>query len=184
MIKFIKQRLNNPVAWRCHIGVDFENETVYKTWQFLKPYINLGDHIIFSLPEYLPKYVVSEHMKQGKQKPQPQHNRRWYLYDQNKEKKKTGPYVRMICATISQISVLRRAIRGFAILVAFIETQLPLVLSIIRTVMMLNKFANHNFGGYDKRKRSEDFQASAPKRRKISSTRYKPRYSSYHDRYT
>eukprot|EP01083_Nonionella_stella_P061145 159423_1 len=60
MIKFIKQRLNNVVAWRCHIGVDFENDTVYKTWQFLKPYINLADHIIFSLPEYLPKYVVQE----------------------------------------------------------------------------------------------------------------------------
>eukprot|EP01083_Nonionella_stella_P205041 747040_1 len=153
MIKFIKQRLNNPVAWRCHIGVDFENETVYKTWQFLKPYINLGDHIIFSLPEYLPKYVVSEHMKQGKQKPQPQHNRRWYIYDQNKEKKKTGPYVRMICATISQISVLRRAIRGFAILVAFHyknSHDAEQVLNLCQTKKgfpFIIRFANHNFGG-------------------------------------
>ncbi len=61
MIKYIKQQIpNNLVAWRCHIGVDKENKVTNDTWQFLKEYIQQADHIIYSLKDYIPKFVFHE----------------------------------------------------------------------------------------------------------------------------
>ena len=60
MIKYLKKSLKNLIIWRSHIGIDQENETTDKTWNFLKPYINLADHIIYSLKDYIPKFVIKE----------------------------------------------------------------------------------------------------------------------------
>lgn len=64
MIKFLKKSHkcnDNIIIWRSHIGIDDkQNEITNKTWKFLKPYINLSDHIIFSLKDYIPNYIIKE----------------------------------------------------------------------------------------------------------------------------
>jgi trehalose synthase len=48
------------VAWRCHIGVDWENDATRAGWGFLRPYLAAADAYIFSRREYAPAWVPSE----------------------------------------------------------------------------------------------------------------------------
>merc|ERR1712130_500975 len=44
----------------CHIGVDKDNDVTEATWDFLKPYITMADHIIYSLKDYIPRYIIKD----------------------------------------------------------------------------------------------------------------------------
>jgi trehalose synthase len=44
------------MLWRCHIGLDTENEQTRTAWDFLEPYADAYDHAIFSAPEYVAPY--------------------------------------------------------------------------------------------------------------------------------
>ena len=52
----IKERLKNPMIWRCHIGLDRDVEQTQAAWSFLRPYVTLYDQAIFSAHEYIPDY--------------------------------------------------------------------------------------------------------------------------------
>jgi trehalose synthase len=41
------------VVWRCHIGVDRPDETVRGAWDFLRPYVQQADALVFSRRQYL-----------------------------------------------------------------------------------------------------------------------------------
>jgi trehalose synthase len=45
------------VAWRCHIGVDWENEATAAAWRFLRPYLTAAQMYVFSRREYVPKWI-------------------------------------------------------------------------------------------------------------------------------
>jgi trehalose synthase len=45
------------VAWRCHIGVDWENDATRAGWGFLRPYLAAAEGYIFSRREYVPAWV-------------------------------------------------------------------------------------------------------------------------------
>ena len=49
-----------PIAtiWRCHIGLDSENEATRAAWAFLRPYLGAYDHAVFSAPEYIPRHLA------------------------------------------------------------------------------------------------------------------------------
>lgn len=44
--------------WRCHIGLDEENDATRSVWNFLEPYAEPYDHAVFSAPEYIPHYFA------------------------------------------------------------------------------------------------------------------------------
>jgi len=45
------------VAWRCHIGVDWENEATADAWTFLRPYLTAARMYVFSRREYVPGWI-------------------------------------------------------------------------------------------------------------------------------
>ncbi len=48
------------VAWRCHIGVDWENDATRGAWSFLRPHLAAADGYVFSRREYVPPWVPGE----------------------------------------------------------------------------------------------------------------------------
>ena len=45
------------VAWRCHIGVDWENDATDSAWNFLRPYLAAARMHVFSRREYVPDWI-------------------------------------------------------------------------------------------------------------------------------
>jgi trehalose synthase len=43
-------------VWRCHIGLDSENDATRDAWRFLEPWAAAYDHAVFSAPEYVAPY--------------------------------------------------------------------------------------------------------------------------------
>jgi trehalose synthase len=43
-------------VWRCHIGLDEENEATRAVWRFLEPYAGAYEQSVFSANEYIPEY--------------------------------------------------------------------------------------------------------------------------------
>jgi len=51
----IRERLDTPAVWRCHIGLDLENASTRAAWDFLTPFLDSYDHGVFSTTEYVPE---------------------------------------------------------------------------------------------------------------------------------
>ena len=45
------------VVWRCHIGVDWENEATRAGWHFLRPHLAAAEAFVFSRQEYVPPWI-------------------------------------------------------------------------------------------------------------------------------
>jgi trehalose synthase len=45
------------VAWRSHIGVDWENDATRAAWNFLRPYLASAQKYVFSRREYVPSWI-------------------------------------------------------------------------------------------------------------------------------
>jgi len=45
------------VAWRCHIGVDWENDATRGGWDFLRPHLGAAHGYVFSRQEYVPSWL-------------------------------------------------------------------------------------------------------------------------------
>ncbi|MFO7895079.1 MAG: glycosyltransferase [Longimicrobiales bacterium] len=52
----LKQQLDIRTIWRCHIGLDEENESTRAAWDFLEAYSDDYEHSVFSADEYVPDY--------------------------------------------------------------------------------------------------------------------------------
>ncbi len=48
------------VAWRSHIGLDWENEATKAAWSFLRPYLSAARGYVFSRREYVPPWIPRE----------------------------------------------------------------------------------------------------------------------------
>ena len=48
------------VAWRCHIGVDWQNDSTRAAWAFLRPHLAPAEGYVFSRRTYVPSWVPSE----------------------------------------------------------------------------------------------------------------------------
>jgi trehalose synthase len=47
------------VAWRCHIGVDWENDATTAAWNFLRPHLAAAQKYVFSRQEYVPSWMAT-----------------------------------------------------------------------------------------------------------------------------
>lgn len=54
LAKMIREKRDVKMIWRCHIGLDSENDTTRGVWDFLSEYYQHYDHFVFSLPSYVP----------------------------------------------------------------------------------------------------------------------------------
>jgi trehalose synthase len=48
------------VAWRCHIGVDWQNDATRAGWAFLRPHLAAAEGYVFSRREYVPAWLPEE----------------------------------------------------------------------------------------------------------------------------
>ena len=45
------------VVWRCHIGVDWQNDTTRAAWDFLRPYLAPAHAFVFTRRQYVPPWI-------------------------------------------------------------------------------------------------------------------------------
>jgi trehalose synthase len=55
---FIRERREIGTVWRCHIGLDEDNEETRAAWSFLEPYTADYQRCVFSAKEYIPPYLA------------------------------------------------------------------------------------------------------------------------------
>jgi trehalose synthase len=48
------------VVWRCHIGVDWENDTTRAGWDFLRPHVTAAHAYVFSRRKYVPSWLPAD----------------------------------------------------------------------------------------------------------------------------
>ena len=48
------------VVWRCHIGVDWENDATRAGWDILRPHLAAAEAYVFSRREYVPSWIPAE----------------------------------------------------------------------------------------------------------------------------
>lgn len=53
----LKEEMDVPAIWRCHIGLDESNAATETAWDFLQPWTQAYDETIFSLREYVPDFL-------------------------------------------------------------------------------------------------------------------------------
>ena len=53
-------RAGARVVWRCHIGVDWENDATRAGWDFLRPHLTSAEGYVFSRREYVPAWLPDE----------------------------------------------------------------------------------------------------------------------------
>lgn len=53
-----------PVVWRCHVGVDFDNEYTEQAWNFLRPFLeNHVQQFVFTRASYAPDWVDPDKLR-------------------------------------------------------------------------------------------------------------------------
>ena len=55
--RMIREHKNVKMVWRCHIGLETENEATKNVWGFLSPYFKDYDNFVFSLASYVPDII-------------------------------------------------------------------------------------------------------------------------------
>jgi trehalose synthase len=54
----VRERVDVTAVWRCHIGLDTENDATRAAWEFLAPYGAAYARAVFSAPEYVPPFLA------------------------------------------------------------------------------------------------------------------------------
>jgi trehalose synthase len=58
MAAILRQAVPLMAIWRCHIGLDMQNDATSAAWEFLAPWLDAYDHAVFSAPEYIPQRLA------------------------------------------------------------------------------------------------------------------------------
>jgi trehalose synthase len=53
-------RAGARVAWRCHIGVDWQNDATRGAWEFLRPQLEAAHGFVFTRREYVPDWIPAD----------------------------------------------------------------------------------------------------------------------------
>ena len=53
-------RAGAGVVWRCHIGVDWQNDATRAAWDFLRPYLAPAHGFVFTRRQYVPPWIPPE----------------------------------------------------------------------------------------------------------------------------
>lgn len=60
LARMIREHKKVKMVWRCHIGLETENEATRNVWGFLSPYFEDYDHFVFSLASYVPEMLTEK----------------------------------------------------------------------------------------------------------------------------
>jgi trehalose synthase len=53
-----------PVIWRCHVGVDFDNNYTHQAWDFLRPLLaDYVDEYVFTRESYAPQWIPRDRLR-------------------------------------------------------------------------------------------------------------------------
>lgn len=58
LASMLESEVELQAVWRCHIGLDEVSPASRAAWDFLAPYADAYDHVIFSAPEYVPEFLA------------------------------------------------------------------------------------------------------------------------------
>ena len=53
----LRDELDIPAIWRCHIGLDETTPATQAAWDFLQPWVERYDQTVFTLDEYVPAFL-------------------------------------------------------------------------------------------------------------------------------
>jgi trehalose synthase len=56
-------RAGVPAIWRCHIGLDVQDDQASAAWRFLRHYVEPADAFVFSREQYAPDWVPAARLK-------------------------------------------------------------------------------------------------------------------------
>lgn len=56
----VREHRDVKLIWRCHIGLEHQNDTTRGVWSFLSHYYDAYDHFVFSLPNYVPEQLEGQ----------------------------------------------------------------------------------------------------------------------------
>jgi len=56
LIPLLRERVER-VVWRCHVGLDRSSVWADRAWEFLRPYVELADAVVFSRREFAPDWI-------------------------------------------------------------------------------------------------------------------------------
>ena len=56
LIPLLKERVGR-VVWRCHVGLDRPTVWADRAWEFLRPYVEQADAVVFSRREFAPDWI-------------------------------------------------------------------------------------------------------------------------------
>jgi trehalose synthase len=54
------ERAGARVAWRCHLGVEWENDATRAAWSFLRPHLAAAHGYVFTRREYVPAWIPAQ----------------------------------------------------------------------------------------------------------------------------
>jgi trehalose synthase len=54
------ERAGARVTWRCHIGVEWENDATRAAWSFLRPHLAAAHGYVFTRREYVPAWIPAQ----------------------------------------------------------------------------------------------------------------------------
>jgi trehalose synthase len=60
LAKLIREHRRVKILWRCHIGLEKQNQATRAAWSFLEPYYASYDRFVFSLPAYVPERLENQ----------------------------------------------------------------------------------------------------------------------------
>ncbi len=60
MISYLEQAKDICAIWRCHIGLDERVPATRAAWNFLEPYAAPYERVVFSAPDYIPRYLAEK----------------------------------------------------------------------------------------------------------------------------
>lgn len=56
LIPLLRERVER-VVWRCHVGLDRSSVWADRAWEFLRPYVEQADSVVFSRREFAPDWI-------------------------------------------------------------------------------------------------------------------------------
>ncbi len=53
----VVRQVGAKVVWRCHVGIDTQNDASTEAWEFLRPYLEAADACVFSRAQFAPAWI-------------------------------------------------------------------------------------------------------------------------------
>jgi trehalose synthase len=58
----VVRQIGAKVVWRCHVGIDTQNEASTEAWEFLRPSLEAADAYVFSRAQFAPAWIPRDRL--------------------------------------------------------------------------------------------------------------------------